>query len=199
VRTEVLDLEIAPLIAKTFVALTVASPDTLRDPRTRRGPQAVECGLQAPPTVMLCDGADCGIEVVATVTPSITAYVPSTDTTVMELVSLGCNVDLIDCSTRALPCAQLLASSWLMMMLRMIPLLSSVRFLIWLTALNVMGSMVLPAAQVNSMLPRTAMPRFGGGEKVRVDMTAELLAMRRSDPLTAKRPENATAVNRAWF
>ncbi len=61
----------------------------------------------------------------------------------------------------------------------------TVRFLIWLTALNVMSPMVLPAAQVNSMLPRTAMPRFGGGEKVRVDMKAELLAMRRSDPLTA--------------
>ncbi len=67
--------------------------------------------------------ADCGVEVVATVTPSMTAYVPSTDTTVLELVSLGCNVDLIDCSTKALPCAQLLA----MMTLRMIPLLSSFR------------------------------------------------------------------------
>ncbi len=47
--------------------------------------------------------ADCGVEVVATVTPSMTAYVPRTDTTVVELLSLGCNVDLIDCSTRALP------------------------------------------------------------------------------------------------
>ncbi len=61
----------------------------------------------------------------------------------------------------------------------------TVRFLIWLTALNVMGSMMLPAAQVNSMLPLTARPRFGGGEKARADMTAELLAMKRSDPLTA--------------
>ncbi len=69
--------------------------------------------------------ADCCVEFVSTVTPSITAYVPSTDTTVVELVSLGCNVDLIDCSTRALPSAQLLA--WLMTTLRMIPLLSSYR------------------------------------------------------------------------